>query len=80
MDMRIEIPRDVSLIGFDDFELSEHLQPSLTLIDRPIKEMGEMAGKMIIDRIEGEYEGEPRRIVFPVKLRFGGSCGAPQGR
>ncbi len=80
MDMRIEIPRDVSLIGFDDFELSEHLQPSLTLIDRPIKEMGEMAGKMIIDRIEGEYKGEPRRIVFPVKLRFGGSCGAPQGR
>jgi len=77
-DMRLSVPEDVSLIGFDDFELSEHLQPSITLIDRPIREMGEMAGKMLIERIEKQYTGEPREVIFPVKMRIGGSCGAPR--
>ncbi len=77
-DMKLRIPEDVSLIGFDDFEFSQYLQPSISLIDRPVREMGELAGKMIIDRIEGKYEGKAREIVFPVKLRIGGSCGVPK--
>ncbi|MGI6070242.1 MAG: LacI family DNA-binding transcriptional regulator [Blautia sp.] len=73
-DMGVKIPEEVSLVGFDDFVFSQHLQPSITLIDRPVKEMGELAGKMIIDRIEGKYQGAPREIIFPVHLRQGGSC------
>lgn len=76
-DMGLSIPDDVSLMGFDGFALSDYLSPSITLVDRPILEMGEMAAKMIIERIEGEYEGAPRNVVFPVKLRMGGSCAAP---
>jgi len=79
-DMNIRIPEDVSVIGFDDFEFSQHLQPPITLIDRPVKEMGEMAGKMIIDRIEKKYEGAPREVVFPVKMKIGSSCGIPKGQ
>lgn len=73
-DMEVKIPEEVSLVGFDDFVFSQHLQPSITLIDRPVKEMGELAGKMIIDRIEGKYQGPCRKIIFPVHLRQGGSC------
>lgn len=76
-DMRINIPAEISLIGFDDFEFSEHLQPSITLIDRPVREMGELAGKMMIERIEKTYTGAARQVVFPVRLKVGGSCSVP---
>lgn len=76
-DMNISIPQEISLIGFDNFSFSEHLQPTITLIDRPEKEMGELAAKMILERISGEYTGEARKIVFPVKLKIGGSCSKP---
>lgn len=76
-DMRISIPAEISLIGFDDFEFSEHLQPSITLIDRPVREMGELAGKMMIERIEKTYTGAARQVVFPVRLKVGGSCSVP---
>lgn len=73
-DMGMKIPEEVSLMGFDDFVFSDHLQPSITLIDRPVKEMGKLAAKMIIERIEDKYTGEPRHIIFPVRLKQGGSC------
>jgi len=77
-DMNLRIPEDVSLLGFDEFQFSQYLQPNISLIDRPIKEMGELAAKMLIDRIEKRYEGPPREIVFPVKLKISGSCGVPR--
>lgn len=76
-DMQIHIPQGISLMGFDDFAFSQHLQPAITLIDRPKREMGELAGKMIVERINGTYTGEHREIVFPIHLKTGGSCGLP---
>ena len=73
-DLNIKIPQDVSLIGFDDFDFADYLEPSLTLIDRPLKTMGEIAGKMLIERIEGKYSGKARLVVFPAKLRVNHSC------
>lgn len=73
-DLNIRIPQDVSLIGFDDFDFADYLEPSLTLIDRPLKTMGEIAGKMLIERIEGKYSGKARLVVFPAKLRVNHSC------
>ena len=64
-------------MGFDNFEFSEHLQPTITLIDRPVREMGELAGKMMIERIEETYTEQARQVVFPVRLKEGGSCGTP---
>lgn len=77
-DMRLRIPQDVSLVGFDPFALSDHLEPRITLIDRPLSIMGELAAKLIIERINGVYTGAPRNIIFPVKLRIGDSCAPPK--
>ena len=67
----MNIPAEISLIGFERLEFSEHLQPSITLIDRPVREMGELAGKMMIERIEKTYTGAARQVVFPVRLKVG---------
>ena len=63
-DLNIKIPQDVSLIGFDDFDFADYLEPSLTLIDRPLKTMGEIAGKMLIERIEGNTAGRRDLLSF----------------
>lgn len=73
-DMHIKIPGDVSLIGFDDFGLADYLDPPVTVIDRPMYEMGEMAGNLIIDRLRGNGTMEYKKVVFPVKLKIRDSC------
>ncbi len=55
------VPQDVSIIGFDDIELASHLSPALTTIRQPKRELGRLAARVILDRIEG-------RAVLPVTL------------
>lgn len=54
-------PRDVSVIGFDDIELASHLNPALTTIRQPKRDLGRNAARVILDRIEG-------RPVAPLTL------------
>lgn len=55
------VPRDLSLVGFDDIELASHLVPALTTIRQPKRDLGAAAARTILDRIEG-------RPVAPVTL------------
>jgi len=47
-----KIPKDIKVVGYDDINMASLLVPSLTTIRQPIKEMGEMAIKLIIDLLE----------------------------
>jgi LacI family sucrose operon transcriptional repressor len=49
-----EIPKDLKIVGYDDIKLAYLLSPSLTTIRQPIKAMGELAIKILIDEIKGE--------------------------
>jgi len=42
------IPRDLSIIGFDDSPTAQHLWPSLTTVRWPIKEMGMLAAEKLV--------------------------------
>ncbi len=53
-----KIPEDVSCIGFTDGLLSKYANPSLTAIAQHGDEMGKMAAKMLIEKIESENEEE----------------------
>ncbi|EEE36136.1 transcriptional regulator, LacI (ribose operon repressor) family [Rhodobacteraceae bacterium KLH11] len=48
-----QIPNDVSVVGYDDEEISRHLSPMLTTINLPHREMGEWA----VERLLGSDEG-----------------------
>ncbi len=63
----LRIPRDVSVIGFDDISLSKLYNPPLTTIRQPLLEMGRAAVRLLLERIADPHL-EPRRIVFPVEL------------
>jgi len=48
--MGIEVPRDVSVLGYDDFKLiSENTVPALTAVSLPYYKMGKRAAEMALD-------------------------------
>jgi len=64
----IKIPGEMSLVGFDNIDMSRLVTPKLTTIAQPIYEMGREAAKIIIDTIEGKLESSYTNKVFVPNL------------
>lgn len=47
----ISVPEDVSIVGFDNIEISKMVSPPLTTINQPTYETGRIAGKLLIDSL-----------------------------
>ncbi|TCL62755.1 LacI family transcriptional regulator [Hydrogenispora ethanolica] len=77
-DARMAIPKDVSLLGFDDFSLAGYLSPPITLINRPTSEMGRSAAEMLFERLTGNSERPVRQVVLPTALQIRSSCAQPK--
>lgn len=71
----IEIPRDLSVIGFDDDELSEHMTPGLTTVRQPVAEMAEAALKAVVQLAQGELISEQ---IFDTRLIVRASTASPK--
>jgi LacI family transcriptional regulator len=52
--MGVSVPREVSILGFDDLDWSPHLLPSLTTLLVPMAEMGQEAATYLCDRLQGK--------------------------
>lgn len=50
---RLEIPRDLSVAGFDDSSSSRFLWPPLTTVRQPIAEVGRIATQILLQRLRG---------------------------
>ncbi len=75
----LHIPRDVSVLGFDDAPGAEHAQPPLTTIRVPRFELGVEAVAMLKRRLQSPDEEIPG-VVLNSRLVIRGSCGpAPAG-
>lgn len=69
-DKKIEIPKDLSVLGFDNIALSDLLWPPLSTIAQPIGYLAETATKMLIDSIENPlHQGRfPQRIEIDTEF------------
>ncbi|OCT14839.1 LacI family transcriptional regulator [Paenibacillus pectinilyticus] len=45
------VPRDISIIGYDNIKISQFIEPELTTVAQPIAEMGEAACNLLINII-----------------------------
>jgi LacI family transcriptional regulator len=46
-----QVPEDVSIVGFDDIPLAAYFDPPLTTVRLPAFELGQAAGRALLDRI-----------------------------
>lgn len=75
----LSIPKDISIIGFDNIELSATIRPSLTTIEQPIETMAQAVIDLLIERIQAEnkfFDG--RKVFFPGSLIVRESTGKPK--
>lgn len=69
------IPDDVSLVGFDDIDMASYVKPALTTIAVPTKELGRIAVKIMLDKLESGRE-YPLTVNLPFRLVERESCRA----
>jgi LacI family transcriptional regulator len=65
--MGLKVPQDVSLIGGENEGISSLMNPPLTTLAEPLREMAECAADMI-DRLTAGEKVTPRHVTLPVRL------------
>lgn len=70
------VPCDLSITGFDDLELSLHIEPELTTMHVPCDAMGSLAADHLLVALGGS--GMPRSVALEALLVIRGSTGPPQ--
>jgi LacI family transcriptional regulator len=61
------VPGDLAVVGYDDLELAQFTNPSLTTIAQPKKEIGTQAVSLLVDRMSHKSR-PPSRLVLPPEL------------
>jgi len=69
----LQIPDDISIMGFDNIPQGSIVYPKLTTIQQPLDQMGRMAARMLLEQIENP-ERPPRRITLATQLIVRDSC------
>lgn len=65
------IPKDIAIMGFDNIQMSEFVEPELTTMGQPIYEMGSTACRNLVKYINGEKV--EKKIYFLPKLILRGT-------
>lgn len=60
--MGIRVPEELSLVTFDDFDLSVIVQPRLTAVRQPVLQMAETACELLCRRMNGDMNDFPRTV------------------
>ncbi len=69
---QLALGKDISLITVDDSPWAEAMAPGITVVSRPVQDLGEKAVEELISQIEGEST-IARKIVLPTELVARGS-------
>jgi LacI family transcriptional regulator len=74
-ELDLDLPGDLSFVGFDNLDWTTLVRPALTLVEQPMHEIGEQAARRLVERIGGDDQ-EPRRILLPTSFLVRGSTAA----
>ncbi len=74
-DLRLTIPGDVSVVGFDDIDLAQHVDPPLTTVHQPIRRKGEEAVHLLLAVVQRRSQASPEHRRLETRLIVRGSTG-----
>jgi LacI family transcriptional regulator len=75
----LRVPRDISIVGFDDIPEASLVMPPLTTVRQPLQEMGATAVRLL-RRLMDEPDATPRRTELLTELVVRESSGPPLPR
>src|SRR5258708_20861377 len=61
----LQVPRDVSVVGFDDIPGAAYHYPSLTTVLQPLRRMVKISVQRLVARIDGEKDCQPAMPYQP---------------
>ena len=76
----LNVPGDVSVVGFDDILSAAYYTPSLTTVRQPLTEMGKRGAQVLLERIANREAPFPSEIVMAPELVVRESSGPAPGR
>ncbi|MEU9370047.1 LacI family DNA-binding transcriptional regulator [Streptomyces avermitilis] len=76
----LDVPKDVSVIGFDDSPLIAFTDPPLTTIRQPVRSMGQVAVNALLEEIAGTPAPHTEFVFLPELVVRGSTASGPQGQ
>lgn len=73
----LKVPDDISVIAGADTDLAALSAPPVTAVRWSNADWGRNAVRLLLDRIEGHYAADPRRVTLPTELVQRASCAPP---
>jgi len=72
--LKLQIPQDIGVVGFDDIFVSQYLNPPLTTVCVNIEEVGKRAAELLLKKIQSNNGVESSVIHIPTELVIRESC------
>lgn len=68
--LAIDIPNELSIIGFDNIQLSAVVKPPLSIVSQPMDKIGEKAAEIILRRMNKDYMDFPKIEKFKTTIEI----------
>ena len=69
-----QVPRDLSIVGFDDIDEAGRASPPITTVKGPPQRLGKVAAEMLIERLKGRVESQRVKLAFSLVVRESTAC------
>ncbi|MDK2798906.1 MAG: hypothetical protein PWP27_1288 [Clostridiales bacterium] len=63
----LKIPEDLSIIGHNDYDIAQMVEPPLSTVQVPIYQMGKVSAKILLEQINNP-DAHPKQIILPTQL------------
>lgn len=75
LENKVKIPEEMAIIGFDEMDYLKPLDIHISYIERSVRLMGEVAAKLLMEKIQDPSQGAHvrKRVILPTKLILNGS-------
>lgn len=71
----VRVPEDVAIVGFSEGSMATVVEPQLTTVLQPMREMGREAARLLLDGLKSQRQLAPRTVCLDATLNIRASSG-----